>query len=120
MSDEFPLAEVEEVADVIAALVRGGKTVKGAIGTLKYYPQALLEAGRKSYEQQLGIVEARDPAGIKSPSVQGWYVPPKDGKNWEAVKGYLSGTLPSSLLSTMLMSPPRRSSHLGPLRAARP
>lgn len=96
MSDEFPLAEVEEVADVIAALVRGGKTVKGAIGTLKYYPQALLEAGRKSYEQQLGIVEARDPAGIKSPSVQGWYVPPKDGKNWEAVKGYLSGTLPSA------------------------
>lgn len=96
MTDDFSAEEIADVAELIATLVNGGKSVLGAIATLKYHPEELLKLGRKAYERELGIIEAKDPAGIKHPSVQGWYVPPKKGKNWTAVKGYLTETLPAA------------------------
>lgn len=93
-------SEVEAMADTLAALVAGGKTLQGAQSALIYAPAELVHAARVFYEKRLNLIKEIPDPGIlakKQRKVGFWYSGPRhDDVVWPTLKARLLQELPEA------------------------
>ncbi|WP_056347019.1 Z1 domain-containing protein [Arthrobacter sp. Soil762] len=96
---EYSDSDVEAMADTLATLVAGGKTLQGAQAALTYVPAGLVHAARVLYEKRLNLIkEIPDPDFLadKHRKVGFWYSGPRhDDVVWPTLKARLLQELPA-------------------------
>lgn len=97
---EYSDADVERMADTVAALVAGGMTLQGAQTALAYAPGELVHAGRLLYENRLNLIkDFPDPEILaeKERRAGFWYSGPRnDDVVWPTLKSRLLEELPEA------------------------
>lgn len=95
---EYSDHDVETMADTLATLVAGGKTLQGAQAALSYAPEGLVHAARVFYERRLNLIKEIPDPGIlaeKERKVGFWYSGPRqDDVVWPTLKSRLLRELP--------------------------
>ena len=105
IDDDLP-EEIRELADDIATLVRGGDSIDGALGRLRYVPMDVRNEARRLYERRVGrIRDLEDPRALVEPSLwdSEWYAGPRPGDSfWPALRAALTRDgLPSQALEAV-------------------
>lgn len=96
-------SDVETMAETLATLVAGGKTLQGAQAALTYVPAELVHAARVFYEKRLNLIkEIPDPGFLANveQKVGFWYSGPRhDDVVWPTLKARLLQELPEAAVS---------------------